>query len=491
LGAALLFCNYGNLMKTPINNLKTLNILSLSLSALMLTGCFDSSTSTETSTTTPAEPTVAERLTLAIESASEGGGVEAFTLPYSDDYDKIPQDPNNPISAEKVLLGQLLFHETAISTEGVNGNFNGTWSCASCHHAAAGFKAGVPQGIGEGGSGFGVKGEMRVLLTGFDKSSSDPTFVPDVQPFTSPTVLNTAYQEVMLWNGQFGNVEGGIVNAGLEAQVLATPNTPKAENVRQLSGLEIQAIAGTGVHRLNTFDNSVLQTNSEYSALFNAAFPDSTADIIEDAGKAIAAYERTILANEAPFQRWLKGEEGVMTETEMLGAELFFGKANCVSCHKGPGLSSNIGASEAEMFMAIGFGDFDPNNPQITGVVGDADARGRGGFTGEAEDNFKFKVPQLYNLTDTNVFGHGATFTNVRDVIAYKNTGVAQKIIPASQLDSRFIPLGLSDEEINQLTAFLEGALYDPSLLRYRPDALPTGECFPVADEQSRLDLNC
>ena len=63
-------------MKTPINNLKTLNILSLSLSALMLTGCFDSSTSTETSTTTPAEPTVAERLTLAIESASEGGGLK-------------------------------------------------------------------------------------------------------------------------------------------------------------------------------------------------------------------------------------------------------------------------------------------------------------------------------------------------------------------------------------------------------------------------------
>lgn len=466
------------------------------LSGLLLVGCFDND-STPLPTSVPTEipdvsqPTSSQVLLTAIENAAQGNGKGAFVLPASDDFATIPQDPNNQITEEKVILGQMLFHETAISTDGVNGNLNGGWSCASCHHVAAGFKSGVPQGIAEGGSGFGTNGEGRVLLPGFDKDSEDPTFVPDVQPFTSPTILNTAYQEVMLWNGQFGNMQDGQVNAELEQSILATPDTPKVENLRGLAGLEIQAIAGTKVHRLNTFENSVLQTNAEYMAMFAAAFPEGTEDYKEDAGKAIAAYERTVVANESPFQKWLAGDESAMTEDEIKGATLFFDKGNCVSCHTGPGLSSQIGATADELFMAIGFGDFDPNNSKVTGSVTDADSRGRGGFTGNPEDNFKFKVPQLYNLADSNIFGHGATFESIRAIVEYKNNAVPQKGIPTEQLDSRFVPLNLTDEEIGYLTQFLETGLYDPNLQRYVPDALPTGLCFPVADEQAKLDLNC
>lgn len=456
-------------------------------SLTLIAGCSDDDD--EVVTETPVE-TPSQVLVSAIESVNSDG-LSAFTLPASDDFANIPQDPNNPITAEKVQLGQMLYHETAIATGGVNDTTIGTWSCSSCHHAAAGFKAGIPQGIAEGGTGFGVTGEARVLMDGFDKSADDPSFIPDVQPVASPSVLNSAYQEVMLWNGQFGNVQGGLVNAGLAPDVLYTDDTPKAENIRELAGLEIQAIAGTTVHRLNTFEDSVLQTNDQYVQMFSAAYPDGSTDILEDAGKAIAAYERTILANEAPFQSWLQGDESAMTDQEIAGATLFFGKANCVSCHNGPGLSSAFDASEDDMFMAIGFADFDPNNPQITGTVSDADSRGRGGFTGEAADDYKFKVPQLYNLADTNIFGHGASFSSVRDVVAYKNAAVPQKIIPAAQLDTRFQPLGLTETEIDQITAFLETGLYDPNLNRYVPDSLPTGECFPVADTQSRLDLNC
>ncbi|MCY7295529.1 cytochrome-c peroxidase [Alteromonas sp. a30] len=436
----------------------------------------------------PAEPTAAEILTNTLDGL---GGAAAFTLPASDDFDNIPQDPSNPLTAEKVALGKLLFHETALATEGVNGNLNGTWSCASCHHAAAGFKSGVLQGIGEGGSGFGEKGEGRVLAANFDKASADPTLVPDVQPFTSPTILNTAYQEVMLWNGQFGNAVNGVVNVGLEDNVLATPGTPKAENVRELAGLEIQAVAGTGVHRLRTFNDSILQTNEEYIALFDAAFPNSAGDHLEDAGKAMAAFERTVLANEAPFQKWLNGEADAMTEAQMQGATLFFGKAGCADCHNGPGLNSPVGSTEDEMFFALGFEDFDVNNPAVTGGVGIADARGRGGFTGEEEDFFKFKVPTLYNLTDTNIFGHGGSFDNVRDVVAYKNAAVPQKVLPEGTLDPRFVPLGLTDEEIDLITVFLEEALYDPNLTRYVPESLPSGQCSPVNDAQAKIDLGC
>ncbi|WP_111980394.1 cytochrome-c peroxidase [Algibacillus agarilyticus] len=462
------------------------NTLVTSISLALLAACSnDSSDNNQTD-----EPTPTQILVKTIETANTSG-TSAFALPASDDFSNIPQDPNNLVTAEKVALGQMLYHETGIATAGVHTDLTGTWSCASCHHADAGFKAGVTQGMGEGGSGFGTTGVERILADGFDKASEDPAFVPDVQPFTSPAVLNVAFQEVMLWNGQFGSMEGGIVNTGLADDVLATPGTPKAENVRQLAGIEIQAIAGTAVHRLNMTDNSVLQTNDEYVMMFEAAYPDGSDDVLEDAGKAIAAYERTILANQAPFQLWLNGDETAMTEDEIAGATLFFGKANCVSCHTGPALSSALNATESEMFMAIGFADFDPNNPQVTGTVSDADARGRGGFTGEIADNFKFKIPQLYNLADTNIFGHGASFTSVRDVIAYKNTAVPQKVIPMGALDSRFVPLGLTEEEIDQLTTFLENGLYDPELGRYKPAALPTGACFPVADDQSILDLSC
>ena len=472
----------------------TIKYVALAGVALALSGCGGSEPSTPGSVYHPQNPqtiTPSQVLQETIEAAANGGGLSSFTLPDSDDLDNIPQDLNNPLTPEKVALGKLLYHETALSTEGVNGSRNGTWSCASCHHADAGFKAGIPQGIAEGGEGYGFKGEGRVLAAGFDADSDDPMFKPDVQPIASPAVLNVAYQEVMLWNGQFGNAVDGIVNAGLSDAVLSTPGTPKENNNRQLSGVEIQAVAGTGVHRLKTSDDSILQTNAEYIALFDAAFPQGTSDQTEDASKAIAAFERTILANQSPFQMWLKGDENAMTEDEIAGATLFFGQAGCVDCHRGPGLSSEAGAAEDEIFFAIGFADFDPNNPLITGSVDEGTSKGRGGFTGEEADNYKFKVPQLYNLADTNVFGHGASFESIRDVVAYKNTAVPQKLLPGSALDPRFVPLGLTDEEVDQITAFLETGLYDPNLSRYVPESLPSGNCSPVNDAVAQADIGC
>jgi len=465
-------------------------IKAFTLSTLLLTllGCNNESNNEDI---TPLElPSLSEQLVTQIDTSVDGG-TEALLLPDSTNYASIPADPNNPITAEKVTLGMMLFHETKVATSGVNGSTANTWSCASCHHVAAGFKSGIVQGIGEGGSGFGVAGEARVLMPNFDGQSTDPTMKPDVQPFASPSILNTAYQEVMLWNGQFGNAEGGKVNSELAENVLAPEGTPKFENLRGFAGLETQAVAGTKVHRMNTFDGSVLQINVEYQLLFEAAYPEGSYDFLEQAGLAMAAYERTVLSNEAPFQRWLAGDDAAMTDQEKRGALLFFGKANCVSCHAGPALSSNVGATSDEMFMALGFADLDTSAPDVTGVVTANDSKGRGGFTGNPDDDFKFKVPQLYNLKDSNVFGHGGSFSTVRQVVMYKNAAVSQKRLSADVLDTRFIPLGLSDEEVDDLVAFIEEGLYDADLYRYVPTAIPTGACFPVADEQSKLDLNC
>jgi cytochrome c peroxidase len=443
-------------------------------------------------TPTPVTPSsLHQQLESAIILAAPEGGLSTFILPESDDFDTIPQDPNNPLTAEKVWLGQLLFHETQLATKGVDPSLANTWSCASCHQAAAGFKSGVAQGIGEGGIGFGSRGEARVLALDFDAASDDPTRVPDVQPMTSPTILNAAYQAVMLWNGQFGNMQGDQVNGGVDEAVLMTPGTPKKENARGLAGLETQAIAGLGVHRMGVVDDSVLQTNVEYRWLFDAAYPEGADDVLEASGKAIAAFERTIIANQAPFQRWLKGEEGILKDDEMRGALVFFGKGNCASCHTGPALSSQTQATADQLFMAVGFADFDTSRSDITGGVSESASLGRGGFTGNPDDAYRFKVPQLYNLSDTSVFGHGDSFKSIRDVVEYKNTGQPQREVTRQHLDTRFIPLGLSEQEIRDLVIFLDTGLQDPDLQRYAPAITPTGTCLPNADEQSKRDLNC
>ena len=424
-------------------------------------------------------------------AAANGGGLAAFRMPASDALAAIPQDPSNPLTAAKVELGKFLFHETGLATAGVNPGARGTWSCASCHQVAAGFKAGIRQGIGEGGSGFGTDGQLRMMTAGFAADAADPALRPDVQPLASPTILNVAYQDVMLWNGHFGNAVGGRVNAGIDAALLMTPGTPKVANGRRYSGVETQVLAGMKVHRLALDGDSLTAADSPYRALFDAAYPAGSRDPAEDGAKAIAAWERTVLANRAPFQRWLRGEHTAMNDLEKQGALLFFGSAGCSGCHRGPALSSEVGASAEQLFFAVGFADFDIRDGRIQGRVDEATARGRGGFTRVAADDYKFKVPTLYNLADASVFGHGGSFRSVREVVAYKNAAVPQKPLPPGRLDPRFVPLGLDDAELEALTAFLESGLRDPQLDRYVPSALPTGNCFPVADPDARADLGC
>lgn len=147
------------------------------------------------------------QLMQAISSAAPSGDLEYFMMPASDDYGNIPQDPNNPLNKVKVEVGQLLFHETGLGNNPTLSDGLRTYACASCHHASAGFQAGVPQGIGEGGSGFGARGEARAQSGDYAANELD------IQPIRTPTAMNAAYQDIMLWNGQFG---GRGTNAGTE-----------------------------------------------------------------------------------------------------------------------------------------------------------------------------------------------------------------------------------------------------------------------------------
>jgi cytochrome c peroxidase len=407
---------------------------------------------------------------------ADGNGLAFFTFPASTELTKIPQDPKNPLTTAKIELGKLLFHETATGVNPVKAFSKGTYSCASCHFAAAGFQAGRFQGIGEGGIGIGPHGEARQrgpLYTADDL---------DVQPVRSPSALNIAYQTNILWNGQFGATG---VNTGLDYAF--TPGTPKETNTLGFEGVETQAIAGQKVHRLDM--TAALAEELGYKAMFDAAFPDvPVADRYTKitAGLAIAAYERTIFSQEAPFQKWLKGQKNAMNEQEKRGAILFFDKAKCAECHTGPALNSME-------FYGIGMGDlFDCPEEIFKANAGQSDHLGRGGFTGKAEDKYKFKVPQLYNMSDSPFFGHGSSLRTIRDVVVYKNRAVKENArVPDAQLAEEFVPLNLTNAEIDDITAFLKHALYDPDLKRYQPSSVKSGNCIPNNDPMSRTQLGC
>ncbi len=419
-----------------------------------------------------------QQLLEKLQAASPRGNENFFLLPDESNLSDIPQDPNNILTEEKVELGKFLFHETGLGSTPQNNISRFTYSCATCHHEDAGFQAGRKQGIGEGGIGFGLKGETRVPNPHYNRSSID------VQPIRSPSALNVAFQKVMLWNGQFG-AKG--VNKGTEPQWL--PGTPIETNSLSYEGVETQAIAGLTVHRLE-FNTDGLINETNYKELFDKAFPNIPVEeryTLENVGLAIAAYERTLLPTQAPFQQWLKGDRSALSPEEKRGAILFFGKAGCAGCHTGPALSS----VDTTKFYALGMRDL--SGSDVLNTAPDDNAHnGRGGFTKREEDMYKFKVPQLYNLKDSPFYGHGGSFFRIKDVVDYKNEAVPENSrVPQEQIDPRFVPLGLGEEDVKDIASFLRSGLYDPHLDRYVPQSLPSNLCFPNNDMQSRRDLGC
>ncbi|PWJ43349.1 cytochrome-c peroxidase [Sediminitomix flava] len=447
--------------------------MKLSIATCLLLTCMFGCSDDDDGNTTTSSSQLDEQLEEQLMVSSSGAGMSFYILPESDDYNNIPQDPNNPITRAKCDLGQLLFHETALAIVPKKEISRNTYSCASCHHAAAGFQAGRMQGIGEGGLGFGIAGEGRSAHLEYVDS------LLDVQPLRSPTAMNGAYQKNMLWNGQFGATGKNI---GTEAQW--KEGTPIATNKLGFEGLETQAIAGLGVHRLSIND-SILDDHN-YREMFDAAFPnDPVSDrySLTNVGLAIACYERTLMANESGFQKWLKGDKTALSDAEKRGALVFFGKGECYSCHNGPALNTME-------FTAIGMGDLE--GALVRGAEDEKANLGRGGFTGNDADKYKFKVPQLYNLKDSPFYGHGSTFKTIRQVIEYKNKGEVQNANVTEQyLDSRFKPLNLTSDEIDDLVKFCEYALWDDNLKRYEPETIPSGMCFPNNDAQSKSDMNC
>lgn len=406
----------------------------------------------------------------AIRSKSATGEIAHYIIPDYTDYDAIPHDPNNPITAEKVALGMMLYHEPAAGTIPANMDNYQQYSCASCHPAACEYQPGISQGVGEGGWGFGMFGEDRI------PNPNIPVEDLDVQSTKTPSAMNLAFTSNALWDAKLG-ARG--FNEGTEDLW----NTfPQSANHLGYDGIETQAIVGMEVHRISIDKEWVIEYN--YKDLFDAAWPDIDGDERYTdlyAALAIAAYERTMLSCRAPFQEFLRGDYNALTESQKIGGSLFFGKGRCADCHTGTAFGNG------DKMFAIGLNDL---SSEV--AVRTSKQMGRFAFTGDPDDSYKFKVPQLYNLKGVEHYGHGASMPSLRSMIEYCASGDPQN----SAIESEFISPEFGDAELTKteldyLDDFVRNALYDPEIKRHSPESLPSGLCFPNADVQSIIDTDC
>ena len=310
------------------------------------------------------------------------------------------------------------------------------------------------------------------MIDGYEESELDAQGIRPLSPLNVTFVTNT------LWSGLFG---AGGVNKGTEDSWTGLAEV----NHTGFIGLEAQNIEGFDLHRLDI--NERVLDEFGYRDYFDEAFSYLEEDeryTPETASFAMGAYLKTLITNRAPFQCWLDGDFSALTNEEIEGALVFFGKGRCYQCHSGPSFS-------AMDFHVIGTKDMYEAGGLNTSVD-DPRNLGRGMFTGKESDMRKFKVPQLYNLKDYASFFHGSSKYSVREVVDYKVKAEPENpLVDQSDISTFLKPLDLTDTEIDALVSFLENALHDPDLLRYVPDEVLSGNCFPHNDPLSRSQLGC
>ncbi|OYZ22960.1 MAG: hypothetical protein B7Y39_06830 [Bdellovibrio sp. 28-41-41] len=284
------------------------------------------------------------------------------SIPYLDD---------NKYTEEREILGKNLFFDPRLS--GSN-----SISCSTCHNPSFAWGDGLAKGVGHGHKVLGRK---------------------------SPTVLNLAWTEKLMWDGRFNWLEGQALGPiGSEAEMNMKMEGP--------GGLveKIKGIAG-------------------YRELFAKAYPGEELKL-ELIAKAIAVYERGIISGEAPFDRWINGDEKAISDIAKQGFQIFNGKANCVACHSGWSFTDGS-------FHDIGVKDNDI---------------GRGKFLKLKSQQHAFKTPGLRNITLRGPYMHGGNEKSLEDVVEFYNRGGNVK---RESLSASIKPLNLSADEKKALVAFM------------------------------------
>lgn len=280
-----------------------------------------------------------------------------------------PQLSANPATPDKVELGKMLFFEPRLSE---------SWmlSCNACHNLATG----------------GVDLQETSIGHGWRKG-----------PRNAPTVLNAVFNIAQFWDGRAEDLEdqatGPMMNPGE-------------------MGSSAERVLGT------------LRSIPEYGERFKRAFPGEADPVhVGNVAKAIAAFEATaLLTPNAPFDRYLAGDTGALSERQREGLRLFVEKG-CVGCHDG----TNVGGGRYARFGAV---------QAPGGGLLPATDKGRSTVTGRPEDEYVFRVAPLRNVALTPPYFHSGEVWDLEDAVA---------IMGRAQLGQE-----LAGEEVEAITEFLQ-----------------------------------
>lgn len=337
-----------------------------------------------------------------------------------------PEPADNPTTPEKVTLGEKLFFDPILS-----GNNN--MPCSACHRPEAGWA--VQDKIS-----FGYPGTTHWR--------------------NSQTVVNSAYYGKLFWAGASGSLE------------------------HQARSAARGGVAGNGEDDMM---EARLAFVPEYVTGFREVFGDDWPSI-RHAYMAIAAYQRTLVQTDTPFDIYMNGDDDALSAQQKSGLELFTGKANCVACHSGPLLSNeayyNTGVppydgweDDALAQITFRFELFAKGSTQEM-YRSTKDDPGLYFRTKQTSDKGKFRVPSLRYTAYTYPYMHNGMIETLRDVVVFYNEGGGENEFSANKAEL-IQPLGLNDTEIDDLVAFLE-SLSGPEILPDDPE-IPEMQPLPLA----------
>lgn len=327
----------------------------------------------------------------------------------------IPED--NPQSTAKIALGSRLFNDVRFSA-------TGEVSCATCH---------LPETV--------FTDSPRSVSEGINKLTGTRN---------APTVVNAAFNKTQFWDGRSPSLEDQALHPFLNPVEMGLPNH---EPILQ-----------------------VIREDREYVRAFREVFGIRKDDIsMDEVTKAIAAFERTQVAGNSPFDRWyFGGERDVLSEQAVRGFSVFLGNGRCVSCHT---IEQDFALFTDHLFHNIGIGinEIQGKVPELArafqiaknkgidvdvAVLSDADTSHLGRFA--VDDQLSslgaFKTSTLRNIAVTAPYMHDGSLATLREVVEhYNNGGVTNPGDPVNAFLSGGIrPLNLSEQEIDDLVVFME-----------------------------------
>ncbi len=223
-----------------------------------------------------------------------------------------------------------------------------------------------------------------------------------------------------------------------------------------------------------TMDSVVgrLRSIAEYEALFREAFPERAAAVAAGLASSavdstslslsLAQFVRSVVSDDSPYDRFVAGDDGALTERQKRGLVLFHDKAGCVACHSGP-LFSDFD------FHVVGAKQIGPGFQETP-----HEDFGRWNATELEADRWKFRTPSLRNVAETFPYMHAGGYATLREAVEFFDRGGGDHPgIPRARLDPALKPLGLTAGEIDDLVAFLEALTDLPTV--ETPERLPSG----------------